>query len=232
MVKATLECLGSQLWDEQHCSQSAPSSSAGAQSSCRPGPAPLGLAGCSQEAETEGRDALEQLGAEEPGSCREMGPCTPSSALPPMQRSGVWGGHCHRDGFCPSRGRIRKSSELTRGHPQEQQRRIVLQGSHGGTSQDRSIPNADETPRIKAPLEAASFCSQEQPASGWEAAGPRGSPHKQGTDGRDWVRDGNGAGGSSGTAQSPEARQHRAAGGARGACLGTGEAVWDPLFHC
>lgn len=166
------------------------------------------------------------------GSCREMGPCTPSSALPPMQRSGAWGGHCHRDGFCPSRGRMRKPSELTRGHPQEQQRRIVLQGSHGRTSQDRSIPNADETPRIKAPLEAASFCSQEQPASGWEAAGPRGSPHKQGTDGRGWVRDGNGAGGSSGTAQSPEARQHRAAGGARGACLGTGEAVWDPLFHC
>lgn len=47
-----------------------------------------------------------------------------------------------------------------------------------------------------------------------------------------WVRDGNGDVGSSGTAQAPEPRQHRAAGGARGACLGTSEAVWDPLFHC
>lgn len=77
VVKATLECLGSQLWDEQHCSQSAPSSSAGAQSSCRPGPAPLGLAGCSQEAETEGRDALEQLGAEEPGLLQGNGTLHP-----------------------------------------------------------------------------------------------------------------------------------------------------------
>lgn len=112
------------------------------------------------------------------GSCGEMGPRTPSSALPPTQCSGVWvsGVGTATVVASPPGGRIRKPSELTSGHPQKQQCRIVLRGSHRMTSQDRSIPNAAETPRIKALLEAASFCSQAQPARAGRLQDPGAHP--------------------------------------------------------